>query len=501
MLNSVRVAPFQISVTETGTLDSARNSVLTSHVEGLTTIITIVPEGKFVHEGDIVCELDASALIDRETTQKISLTQAESLLMQAEENTAIQQTQNESDIAAAELKLKLAELDLQKFEEGEFKQQVNELSGTVTVARETLTRAEESQEFVRRMVQKGYRSQNDLEAERIAVTKAEIDLKVAEEKLKVLQEFTYKRTLEELSANAREFKRELERTKRKANAALAQKKAEQTKCELTHRVEKNKYDRLVTQIEACTIRAPQDGQVVWANSRDPRRSDTQVIEEGATVRERQAIINLPDYDAMKVNARIHESRISMIHVGLPAKVRVDAYANEVFDGVVDTVSSVPLSNSSFGRGDVKEYEAVVRLTGGAEKVNKLRPGLSASIEIIVSERNDVLQTPVQSLVNVGSRQYAWVWQNGKMTRHDVKMGQTNERMIEIKDGLADGDRVVMNPRTIFSKEVGQLESEAAAQQNAAAGGGGGRRRGPRGPGAPGAPGGPPSPAGARGART
>lgn len=492
MTTPVRKGDLQVTVTETGTLDSARNAILTCQVEGSTTIISIVPEGTFVKEGDIVCELDSSALVDRETTQKISLTQAEALLSQAQENVEIQKTQNESDVAAAELKLSLALLDLRKFEEGEFLQQVNELSGAVTLARENLSRAEESQAFVRRMAQKGYRSQNDLEAERIAVTKAEIDLKVAEEKLKVLKDFTYVRTLEELQANAKEFEREIQRVKRKSVAALSQKQAELSKCELTFKVEKDKYERIVKQIEACTIRAPQDGQVVWANARDPRRSDAPVIEEGAVVRERQAIINLPDYDAMKVNARIHESRISLIKTGLPVRVRIDAYAGEVFGGVVDTVSSVPLSNSSFSRGDVKEYEASVRLTDAVEKVNKLRPGLSANIEIIVAELSDVLLAPVQAIVTIGRDQYAWVRSGDKYERRTVKIGRTNERQIEIKEGLTDGEKVVMNPRTLFAKEVGQLENELAkkeAEQSAEGGprrpggprGMGGERRGPGGP--------------------
>lgn len=491
MTTAVRRGDMQVTVTETGTLDSARNAILTCQVEGSTTIISIVPEGTFVKEGDIVCELDSSALVDRETTQKIGLTGAEALLSQAQENVEIQKTQNESDIAAAELKLSLALLDLRKFEEGEFLQQVNELSGAVTLARENLSRAEESQAFVRRMAQKGYRSQNDLEAERIAVTKAEIDLKVAEEKLKVLKEFTYVRTLEELQANAKEFEREIQRVKRKAVAALSQKQAELSKCELTFKVEKDKYERLEVQIAACTIRAPQDGQVVWANSRDPRRSDAAVIEEGSVVRERQAIINLPDYDAMKVNARIHESRISLVRAGLPVRVRIDAYSGEVFAGVVDTVSSVPLSNSSFSRGDVKEYEASVRLTDAVEKINKLRPGLSANIEIVVSELEDVLLAPVQAVVTIGRDQYSWVRIGDNYERKAIKIGRTNERQIEVKEGLSDGDRVVMNPRTLFAKEIGQLENELAKKEAEQTGSEGSRRPGGgRPPGAGGPPGGP-----------
>src|SRR5205085_6555318 len=100
-----------------------RNAFLTSKVEGTTTIISIVPEGTAVKKDDLVIELDSSALVDKERQQDIAVTQAESAKQTAEKDVEIQTTQNDSDIAAAKLKLQLAEIDLRKFEEGDSKQQ------------------------------------------------------------------------------------------------------------------------------------------------------------------------------------------------------------------------------------------------------------------------------------------------------------------------------------------------------------------------------------------
>jgi HlyD family secretion protein len=463
MIGEVKRGSFLVSINEKGTIDSLRNAILSSKVEGSTTIISIVREGTQVKEGDLLVELDSSALVEKETQQRIAVTQAQAALAQAQEDYAIQKTQNDSDIAAAELKLRLAELDLKKFQEGEYLQQQNELTGQVTLARENVTRAKDSEAFVKRLARKGYRSQNDVEAERIAVAKAEIDFKVASEKLRVLEEFNYTRNLEELKANAEEYRRELERTRRKASSALLQKKALLDSKELTDEVETNKHKRLKMQIENCKIFAPQDGQVVYANTRDGRPDQSVLIEEGASVRERQAIINLPDFDAMKVNARIHESRISLIKPGQEVRIRVDAYASEVFEGTVDGVSSVPLSNS-FGRTDVKEYEAVIRFRGTGEQVNKLRPGLTAGIEVIVDRRDDVLQAPVQSIVTIGKEHHAFVIEGSRGVRKPITIGQTNDRVVEVISGLKAGDQVVMNPRTQFAKEVGELEAQWAKQQ-------------------------------------
>ncbi|MDP1797080.1 MAG: hypothetical protein Q8K78_06345, partial [Planctomycetaceae bacterium] len=120
-LERVKRGPLQITVLEKGQLDSARNAVLTSKVEGTTTIISIVPEGTMVKKDQLVVELDSSLLIDKERQQDIAVTQAVSAKQSAEKDVEIQRTQNDSDKAAAELKLTLAQIDLKKFKLGDSK--------------------------------------------------------------------------------------------------------------------------------------------------------------------------------------------------------------------------------------------------------------------------------------------------------------------------------------------------------------------------------------------
>jgi HlyD family secretion protein len=83
--DAAKKGPFEITVTERGTLDSMKNAVLSSKVEGATTIISIVPEGTTVNAGDLVCELDSSTLTDKETAQEILVVRARAMLEQANE--------------------------------------------------------------------------------------------------------------------------------------------------------------------------------------------------------------------------------------------------------------------------------------------------------------------------------------------------------------------------------------------------------------------------------
>lgn len=417
-----------------------------------------------VEEGDILVELDSSVFEEKEKQQEISMTQAKAAWEQAIEQLEIQRKQNDSDIAAAKLKVKLAALDLEKFEKGEYPQQLKQLEGNVALAQEELLRGQENYQFMKDQVKKGFKTQNDLETARIAVKKAELSLQGAEEELKVLTEYTYKRTMEELKENAEEYKRELARTELKAKAAETQYVADVEARKLTYEIEKEQWEKTKAQKEACVLIAPQAGEVVYANMGGGRRSSEPVnIEEGATVRERQAIINLPDVTQMKVDCRIHESLIGDIRKGLPCRIRIDAYPGEIYNGVVASVSSVPMAGS-WPNTDLREYATEIHLNDEVEKVRKLRPGLTAQVEILIDNRSDILQVPVQSILTIGGKQFSFVINNGEAELRTVKIGQSNQSHVEILDGIEEGERVVLNPRSRYPKKISDLEADLAKQE-------------------------------------
>ena len=453
---------FRITVNEKGFLDSQHNETLVCKVPGSTTIIKIVPEGIYVKKGDVICELDSSAYEDKARQQEIDVTQAEANLLISQKNLEIQKTQNESDIELAKLKFKLAELDLRKYEEGELPQQRDKINGQIQLKKEQLARKKESYEFTRRMTKKGYRSQSDLEPERISVTQAEIDLRVEKDNLEVLNRYTAVRKMAQLEADAKEFERDLLRVKLKTSASLSKASADYEARKLTFEVEKEKLQEWLERIKNCKMVAPQDGEIVYAKSSASRRGSSEPeIVEGATVRERQKIINIPDVTSMKIDAKIHESMISQVEVGQPVTIHADARPNEVFNGVVAEISSVPLSGS-WPNYDIKEYQVSINLTDSAEHVSLLRPGLSADFEIVVQDRDDVLQVPMQSVVQIGKDYYCWILKGSETQRRKIKVGESNDTEIEILDGVAEGEMTVMNPRTKFADEISELEKIFAA---------------------------------------
>ncbi len=395
------------------------------------------------------------------------MTQANANLKKAEEGLEIQKRQNESDVAAAQLAFVLADLDKKKYINGEYPQLENEQLGAVRVAEEELSRANAVYEYSQRMAQKGYSTANQLEADRIAVMKADVSLEAAQEKLKVLQEYEKERKIEELTALAIESERAQERVERQGIAALAQFQADLEAARLTQTVEQEKLDRVRTQIANSKIYAPQAGEVVYATEDSRRGDSSEVISEGATVRERKALIKLPDLSQMKVDARIHESLISRVREGLPVNIRVDAVPGRVYKGKVVSISSVPVE-TSWMRPDLKEYSCVIEILSNGDEDLGLKPGLNADVEIIVQERSNVLQVPFQSVVTAGKSKFIYALGPKGVERREVVIGASNDTHVEILDGIQAGERIILNPRTHFAEELANLDAEldmAAGAQN------------------------------------
>src|SRR5688572_12523605 len=82
----VRRGPLRISVIERGNLKAADSISLKSEIEGQTTILFLVPEGTQVEEGQLLCELDVTPLVDKRFQQEIAVRNAEAAFVKAKQN-------------------------------------------------------------------------------------------------------------------------------------------------------------------------------------------------------------------------------------------------------------------------------------------------------------------------------------------------------------------------------------------------------------------------------
>ena len=105
-----------------------------------------------------------------------------------------------------------------------------------------------------------------------------------------------------------------------------------------------------------------------------------------------------------------------------------------------------------------EFDSVVTIIDSAEMVAQLKPGMGTELRIIVEERDvAVLQVPVQSIVSIAGEFFTYVQTDQGPKRRSLMVGKSNDEFMEILDGVASGENVILNPRTHFSQEINQLE--------------------------------------------
>ena len=482
---AVRKDNLTVTVTESGSI-KARNSIdIKSEVEGQTTIISIVPEGTYITREDVnnskkLVELDSSTPRDQLELRKIDLATAQANFTDANESYLIQVKQNESDITAAQLKVKFALMDLQKYlgemvaknlvdqarqdpnsnidmaalikqvEDPnlgtEASQKTRELTGNVTLAQENLEKATYTLAWTEKLFAKQYVAETELRKDQLEKKRYEIEKIKGEIAIRLFGRYEFPKQVEQLLSDYAEAERELERVEARARAKLAQAMALLRGAESKYQLQKDLVSKLERQIAACTIKAPAPGLVVYSSSSDPWRGITRRIEEGATVYERQNIISLPDTSEMIAEIGVHESSVDKVRPGQSARITVDSLPDTTFTGKVLKVAPLPDSSRSWLSPDLKVYPTQVSIEGLHEA---LRPGKSAKVEILVEQLQDVTIVPVLAVANREGKKLCYVMTSQGTQPREVQTGAFNNTFVQITDGLTVGEQVLLNvPRVV-----------------------------------------------------
>ncbi len=465
---TVTPGPLTISVVEAGTIRPREQIILKSEVEGSAVILFLVDEGTEVSKGDLLVELDASQLIDQRVSQQIQVINAEATFVNAKENLAVVRSQAQADIDQAELDLKFARQDLIQYREGEFPKLRKEAQAAITLAEETLTNASNTYEWSLKLYAEKYLSEAELKQDELSRQKARIDLELARDELTLLENFTYTRKLAELQSAASQAEMALERIRRKASADIVQAEAKLKASEAELQQQKNQFNRIENQISKTKIYAPMDGTVIYATStRMSWRSNSEPLDEGQAVRERQELIYLPTTSSYNAEIKVHESSLEKIRVGLPVQVRIDALPGRSFTGRVVSIAPLPDATSMFMNPDLKVYNTQIEIDGnGAE----LRNGMSCQAEIVVERFAETLFVPLQAVLQVGGRPTVYLATGEEFQARPVTTGLDNNRMIQILTGLRPGDQVLLTPPLAAGEKHEQPADPQQQRENGATAG-------------------------------
>ncbi len=410
---SVIRGPFEHVVLEQGLIESSESVEIRCEVKAATSggvkVLWVEEEGKHVRKGDRLIQLDSSAFEQDLIKQQIVCNTSQAAVIQAE-NT-----------------LRAAEIARREYEEGTFRQEEQTILSEIFVAEENLRRAQLAYQSTERLAAKGIVTALQLEGDLFAVEKAKNELDTGKTKVEVLRKYTKAKMLKQFDSDIA--------------SAEAKWKSEQE----SNKLEMSRLQDIQKQIAACNITSPQDGQVVYANIYSHRGGSAEfVLEAGATVRENQTLIRLPDPSKMQVKATVNESRISLIRVGMPAQITVDAARDRKLSGTVVKVNQYA-EPGSWSSGNIQKYASFIEIH---EPPPQIRTGMNAEVRIFVESLPEALQVPVQALCESKGHYFCLVKSGERFETREIQVGSSNDSFMTVKSGLQEGEVVVMNPRSL-----------------------------------------------------
>lgn len=234
-------------------------------------------------------------------------------------------------------------------------------------------------------------------------------------------------TDKELESAQRDYDNALaEKTLKEAQVKQAEASLKQAKIDLD-------YTRIVSSVDGVVIsREVEVGQTVAASFNTP------------------TLFNVAeDLTKMQIEASVVEADIAKVKEGQKVEFSVDSFPDEIFEGVVTQVRNNPVTTSN-----VVTYEVII---GIDNKDLKLKPGMTANVDIITAEKSDVLLAANKALRfyttddNGEVKRYKdkgiWLLRNGQPVRVNIIAGVSDDENTEIiSDQIKAGDEVIIEDK-------------------------------------------------------
>ncbi|MDD8031773.1 MAG: efflux RND transporter periplasmic adaptor subunit [Acidobacteriota bacterium] len=171
------------------------------------------------------------------------------------------------------------------------------------------------------------------------------------------------------------------------------------------------------------------------------------------------LLSIADLSVMEAEVEVDETDVVNVRIGQSAKIKVDAFPDKVFPGKVTEIGSSALDRSTTGSQESRNFKVVITLE---DSEHELKPGLSASADIIVAEKKEALVVPIAALViremNIKEEKSltnqeqvknevegVFLIENSRAKFQPVTKGIMGGMMVEIVSGLEEGQEIVSGP--------------------------------------------------------
>ncbi|MEE9263059.1 MAG: efflux RND transporter periplasmic adaptor subunit, partial [Vicinamibacteria bacterium] len=368
------------------------------------------------------------------------LAQSRAELVKAEQDLKLMRLRNKEELAETHDKHRLAELELASVTDGKGKLAEAESATKLAQARRELEKTISNYDDLKPFLEEGFITKLELDRARHAVDKAREDLKLLELRHQTYMEYTRPAEIEGARAALHNRKEGLRQLEQAASYRLSQTEAaltlaESNVSELTAKLELQKEN-----VKNSEVRATVTGMVIYKEVFFG--SEKRKVQVGDQVWPNQPIVIVPDLSQMVAETQIRETDIHKVEKNQRVLIFVEAYPELRLQGDVSFIGT--LAQEEQGGPSGKYFQVTILV----KKVDpRLRPGMSARVELLVERIDNARYVPLESVFEKGGRRYCYVLRKGKLQVQEVLTGPSNENHIVIEAGLESGERVLLRDPT------------------------------------------------------
>jgi HlyD family secretion protein len=451
-LRAAEEGPFRVTIVEAGTLQALRSVTYASSIQSnQAKIVAMAPEGKMVQKGDLLLLFDQAPFEEEIRRSQAQLEQAQADLEKARQDYRLQAIQNQEEQAAARQKVERSDLELKDVSEGKGRVREDEAAAAVANAERDLLKAEGAFEDLRPLLAEGFITKQELDRAEQAVARAREDLALARRRHDALVRFGRPLELSQARTEAQLTKESLRQLEAAAAHRMEQKRAAMTSAESRIQEASAKLALARQQLARTEVRADVPGIVVY---RDVFfGSEQRKPQVGDQVWANQPLLILPDISRMVVETRVRETDIHKVEKNQAVAIHVPAYPDLRLSGQVSLVGT--LAQEEKERRGAKFFQVTVLVN---ESEPRLRPGMTARVEVQVEERARALSVPLESVFEKEGRSICYVLERGRLHEREVVLGPSNQDFVVVEKGLRKGDRVALRDPGAPPSDFGSLTS-------------------------------------------
>ncbi len=201
-------------------------------------------------------------------------------------------------------------------------------------------------------------------------------------------------------------------------------------------------------LRACEVRSPLTGTIIERGI-----EPGEVVSPGVQATfEGKPLLTVADLSTLIARVELNQIDVARVALGQTAKLALDALPEKTWGGTVTKIA--PAAVKAEGR-DAEVFPVEVTLVAADLSI---KSGMTADVRILVETRPLVLLVPIEAILKESGKSFAKkvkddVDGNKSSEKIEVKTGKSNDREIEILEGLKEGDDVVIDPASSKDNEA------------------------------------------------